>query len=349
MMADHGDTKVADGGPVRHIPVMLREVLATLDLQKGETIIDGTFGAGGYSAALLETGADVLAIDRDPDAIVAGQDMVEHAGGHLKLVEASFSALDKVAEEHCGGKVDGVVLDVGVSSMQIDEAARGFSFQKQGPLDMRMAQSGLSAADVVNNFQSGDLTRIIGILGEERKAGRIARAIVKSRDIAPIKTTLELAKIVVGVLGQRMQDKIHPATRTFQALRIFVNQELEELAQALVAAERVLKPGGRLVVVSFHSLEDRLVKRFLLNRATQPSGSRHAPQMQSQPLTFELIKKGTVKASPEECEINPRARSAKLRAARRSDASPRDGDLSFLGLPNFSSIAALDKDQRLKR
>jgi len=269
MTAGPGGTSDAGGGPARHIPVLLSEVLEMLQPTPGKVIVDGTFGAGGYTRALLDAGADVVAIDRDPDAIAAGRPLEAASSGRLRLVEAPFSRLDECA----GGTVDGVVLDIGVSSMQLDEAERGFSFRHDGPLDMRMAQAGLTAADVVNTFKAGDLTRIFGILGEERHAGRIARMIERRRVDRPFTTTRDLAQAIEAAIGNNPKEKIHPATRVFQALRVFVNDELGELAAALFAVERVLKPGGRLAVVSFHSLEDRIVKRFLADRSAAAAPS----------------------------------------------------------------------------
>ncbi|MEE9375507.1 MAG: 16S rRNA (cytosine(1402)-N(4))-methyltransferase RsmH [Rhizobiaceae bacterium] len=326
-----------------HIPVMLPEVLRALAICENDQIIDATFGAGGYSTGLLESGAQVLGIDRDPNAITAGQAIVEQWEGKLTLEQGRFSRLDALAEAVGFTSVDGVVADIGVSSMQIDQAERGFSFQKDGPLDMRMEQAGMSAADVVNSFDRGDLTRIIGILGEERQASRISAEIVERREKAPFETTLALAKCVEKVLGRNPKDRIHPATRTFQALRIFVNRELEELADALLAAERILKPGGRLVVVTFHSLEDRLVKRFFQDRAEVSGGSRHLPQVETKELTFKQIKRGAVLASTEESSLNPRARSAKLRSAIRTDIAPREGSRNIFGLPRLAG------DEKIKK
>jgi 16S rRNA (cytosine1402-N4)-methyltransferase len=327
------------GGPVRHIPVLLAQVLRSLEPQKGQIILDGTFGAGGYSAAVLDAGADVIALDRDPTAIAAGQDLVKHHGGHLKLIEARFSDLARHAPE---GGFDGVMLDIGVSSMQVDEAERGFSFQKDGPLDMRMSGTGPSAADVVNVLKASDLARVFGFLGEEKQAGRIGRAIEKRRQSEPFKTTRDLAGLIETVNPRRMRDKIHPATRVFQALRIFVNEELAELAGALFAAERVLKPGGRLVVVSFHSLEDRIVKRFFRSRfGKDGEGSRHLPVTERDPATFEPVGKAMVTAGEDEAAQNPRARSAKLRAGKRTDAKPMADDISIFGLPRLPAIATL--------
>lgn len=325
----------ADGGLMRHIPVMLNEVLETLAPAPGKVILDGTFGAGGYTRAILSRGADVIALDRDPNAIANGQPMVAEFGGRLKLVASRFSALAAQAPE---GGLDGLVLDIGVSSMQIDEAERGFSFQRNGPLDMRMSSSGVSAADVVNRAKAGDMARIFGFLGEEKQAGRIARAIEKRRASEQFVTTRDLANLIETVNPRKAKDKIHPATRVFQALRIFVNDELGELARALFAAEQVLKPGGRLVVVSFHSLEDRLVKRFLTDRSGKASGSRHLPMVEDRPSIFEPIGKGMQSATEAESSVNPRARSAKLRAAFRTAAPVRAADFSIFDLPELTSL-----------
>jgi 16S rRNA (cytosine1402-N4)-methyltransferase len=335
MTTGHGDDLHAAGGPARHIPVLLAEVLQALALKAGDIVVDGTFGAGGYTRAILEAGASVVAIDRDPDAIAAGRELEQHSGGRLRLVHAPFSTLDA----HVGA-ADGVVLDIGVSSMQIDQAERGFSFRTDGPLDMRMAQAGVSAADVVNSFKVGDLARIFGFLGEERHAGRIARMIEARRQKHPFERTLELADAIETHVGRKPGDKIHPATRVFQALRIYVNDELGELAKALFAAERALKPGGRLVVVTFHSLEDRIVKRFIADRADAASGSRFMPQAHERPATFRKAG-GGVTPGDEETALNPRARSARLRAAIRTEASARAGDFSIFGLPKLPGIDTL--------
>ena len=334
------------GGPVRHVPVMLNEVLSCLQLTATSSsdtlnIVDGTFGAGGYSTAMVEAGARVMGIDRDPNAIRDGEAVVAKLDGKLVLVAGEFRHLDTLAAENDFGDVNGVVLDIGVSSMQLDEAERGFSFQKDGPLDMRMSQSGVSAADVVNTMKQGDLTRVIGILGEERKASHVSRAIVRERDKQPFSTTLQLANLVEKTLGRRATDRIHPATRTFQALRIFVNQELEQLGEALFAAERLLVAGGRLVVVTFHSLEDRLVKLFFKDRSGRQEASRHLPLVNHKDATFVIHGEGLVKASREEAEINPRSRSAKLRWAERNDTPAGRVDMSIFGLPNLVSLDAL--------
>ena len=340
-MTDRGKATESDdaaGGPIRHVPVMLDEVLRALSPDSGSVIIDGTFGAGGYSRALLNAGAQVLAIDRDPDAIAAGSKLQAQYPDRLTLVEGRFGELGDLAAANGIHQADGVVLDIGVSSMQLDEAERGFSFRHDGPLDMRMERSGASAADVVNQAAQKDLTRIIGILGEERQAARIAKAIVDRRNSSQFSRTLDLSALIEKVLGRKKSDRIHPATRTFQALRIFVNRELEQLGQAMHAAERLLRAGGRLAVVTFHSLEDRMVKRFFLDRAEQLSGSRHLPQTTLRNPSFRLEVRGATAASEAEAGANPRARSAKLRYAIRTDEPARPFDMSLFGLPELAEI-----------
>lgn len=319
----------------RHIPVLLEEVAAALRPEAGKLYIDGTFGAGGYTRRILKSGADVLAIDRDPNAIAAGQAMVTEFQGRLQLVQARFSEMEDVLSTVVPEGPDGVVLDIGVSSMQIDEAERGFSFQKDGPLDMRMSSHGLSAADVVNQYKIGDLARIFNFLGEERHAGRIARMIAKRRETEPFTRTRDLANAIEMLVGRHPKDRIHPATRVFQALRIYVNDELGELARALIAAERTLLPGGRLVVVTFHSLEDRIVKRFFADRVGGGSGSRHLPEAHMRHGSFNLAVKGAVGASDEESSRNPRSRSAKLRAGIRTEHPSLKADYSIFGLPTL--------------
>ena len=315
-----------------HVPVMLAEVLDALGPRDGATYVDGTFGAGGYTRAILDA-ADtrVLAIDRDPSAIRAGQALAEAYGGRLSLLEGRFGDMEALVGDV---PVDGIVLDIGVSSMQLDQAERGFSFLRDGPLDMRMAQSGPSAADAVNSLPQEALSNIIYVFGEEPKARAIARAIVAARAEAPITTTFGLVKAIERVTGRPRPDRIHPATRTFQALRIHVNGELDELVEALHAAERMLGPGGRLAVVTFHSLEDRIVKRFFASRGGRlPSGSRHLPGALAGPEpSFELVHKGHVGASEEEARRNPRARSAKLRAGIRTAAPPMPSIADEIGL-----------------
>ncbi|MBP0439208.1 16S rRNA (cytosine(1402)-N(4))-methyltransferase RsmH [Tianweitania sediminis] len=339
MMAGHGSGDRDGGGPARHIPVLLAEVLEALQPEPGRHFIDGTFGAGGYTSALLDAGATVTAIDRDPDAIAVGTALVCRSAGRLQLVQDNFSHLDA----HAPALVDGVVLDVGVSSMQLDQAERGFSFRGDGPLDMRMAQQGATAADVVNTFKVNDLIRIFGLLGEEKQASRIARMIDKRRAQRPFERTRDLADAIETLVGRNPAVKIHPATRVFQGLRIFVNDELGELAKALFAAERVLKPGGVLAVVSFHSLEDRIVKRFLADRSGPAGGSRHLPMIQVQSPTF-AKPAPAVSPSEAEAEINPRARSARLRSARRTLAPARSADASLFGLPRLPEIQ-VEKDR----
>jgi 16S rRNA (cytosine1402-N4)-methyltransferase len=305
--------------------VLLPEVLAALAPQAGQRFIDATFGAGGHSAALLAAapGVRVLGIDRDPSAVAAGRARLEASGGRLTLVEGRFAELDRIAEEAGFAPADGVLLDIGVSSMQLDEPARGFSFQEDGPLDMRMSRSGPTAADVVNSAEEKDLADILFHLGEERRARAIARAIVARRRERPLSRTSELAAVVERVLGRGKPGGRHPATRTFQALRIHVNDELGELARGLAAAERALASGGRLAVVTFHSLEDGLVKRFLAERTGRETGaSRHRPpDASAKPApSFRFVNRGAVTPAGAEIDANPRARSAKLRAAVRTDA-----------------------------
>jgi 16S rRNA (cytosine1402-N4)-methyltransferase len=326
MMAGRGIGPDAAGGPASHFPVMLREVLLHLAPQDGGCYIDATFGAGGYSRAILEAAnCRVVAIDRDQSAIAAGAPLVERSGGRLTLVEDRFSRLDAVARGLGFDSITGVVLDVGVSSMQLDSPTRGFSFRGDGPLDMRMERRGQSAADVVNGLPEAELARIFAALGEERRARAVARAIAEARKRAPIGTTGALADIVRGVVHSKPGD-IDPATRTFQALRIYVNDELAELAGALAAAERILAPAGRLVVVSFHSLEDRLVKTFIAARTRKPAASRHRPEARATPATFHLLTRKALTPAAAEIAANPRARSAKLRAAARTEAAARGDD-----------------------
>jgi 16S rRNA (cytosine1402-N4)-methyltransferase len=304
----------------RHIPVLGRQAVEMLKPDHGGIYVDATFGAGGYSRAILEVaGTRVIGIDRDRSSVTAGFDLVDRSDGRLTLVEDRFSNLAEICAAQGVNSVDGVVMDVGVSSMQLDEADRGFSFRLGGPLDMRMGHEGPTAADVIAKASEADLASIIYIFGEERHSRGVARAIVAARKEAPVVTTRALADIVAKVVWSK-PNEIHPATRTFQALRIFVNEELDELHLALSAAERVLKPGGRLVVVSFHSLEDRIVKNFLVERARAGGGSRHLPEIAQAAPSFSILTKRPV--TPDEAEIaaNPRARSAKLRAAERTAA-----------------------------
>ena len=324
-----------------HVPVMLDDVLEVLQPKDGGLYVDGTFGAGGYTSAILGS-ADcaVLAIDRDPGAILRGRELQSKFAGRLTLIEGCFGDMARLVRELGHQAVDGVVLDIGVSSMQIDEAERGFSFQKDGPLDMRMSGQGLSAADVVNTFDEPDLARIIAVYGEEKRARAVARAIVAARETARFERTLALADTVARVVGRRPQDRIHPATRTFQALRIYVNDELGELARGLSGAEEILREGGRLAVVTFHSLEDRLAKRFFTARTGRAArANRYMPERGEVEPSFHEIAHKALKASEDEAELNPRARSAKLRVAERSSAPALPLDLAALGIARMPSLA----------
>jgi 16S rRNA (cytosine1402-N4)-methyltransferase len=310
--------------PARHVPVLLRQAVDSLAPCDGGVYIDGTFGAGGYAAAILDAAdARVIGVDRDANAIAEGQAQAEASGGRLTLVEGRFAALDAIASDFAIAAADGVVLDLGVSSMQLDTPERGFSFRHDGPLDMRMSRDGPSAADILATASERDLADIIYTLGEERHSRAVARALVDARRQRPIVTTGALADIVGRVVHGRPGD-IHPATRTFQALRLFVNDELHELEGGLAAAERILKPGGRLVVVSFHSLEDRIVKTFLATPSGSGGGSRHLPEKTPQAATFRVLTRRPVTPDAVEIHENPRARSAKLRAAERTDAPARN-------------------------
>jgi 16S rRNA (cytosine1402-N4)-methyltransferase len=301
---------------------MLPEVLEALAAAPGRTVIDGTFGAGGYSKAILETGADVLALDRDPSAARFAAPLAKAFDGRFRFAESRFSEMQARLEETGRAHCDGVALDLGVSSMQLDEPERGFSFMRDGPLDMRMGADGPSAADLVNTAEPAELSRIFFVYGEERQARRIAAALARRREAEPFTRTLDLAESVEKAVGGRRGAPIHPATRVFQALRIAVNQELSELEAGLDVAEHVLRSGGRLAVVTFHSLEDRIVKAFFTERAgLRPAGSRHLPPSAAGPEpTFELLFKGARAPGPAELAANPRARSAKLRAGVRTTA-----------------------------
>ena len=308
-------TRISSGP--RHLPVLADEVVQAHAIAHGETLVDGTFGAGGYTRAMLAAGAGrVIGFDRDPDAIADGPSLVPDA--KLTLIEERFSQMDRVLAERGIGLVDGIALDIGVSSMQLDQAERGFSFSADGPLDMRMSKSGLTAAEFLNQADEAEIARILKDYGEEPRARAVARAIAAAR---PIERTAELAAIVRRAAGFRPGQRTDPATRTFQAIRIHLNAELDELEEGLAAAERALKPGGRLAVVTFHSLEDRIVKRFLRERSgATPAGSRHRPALVDPPQpTFERVAK-PVTPSTREMAFNPRARSARLRSAVRTFA-----------------------------
>lgn len=305
-----------------HAPVLLDDVIEALAPKPGDVIIDATFGAGGYTRAILATGAQVIALDRDPTVQRHADAVANDYPGKFQLIRTAFSGLADAFAETGQAKLDGAVFDIGVSSMQLDEAERGFSFMRDGPLDMRMSSEGESAADIVNGWDHGPLAHILKQYGDERQSGRIATAILRRRTTQPFARTLDLADVVEKALGGRRGAPTHPATRTFQALRIAVNDELGELIKGLEAAERTLSPGGRLVVVTFHSLEDRIVKAFLTERSgNAPGGSRHAPvAIETRKPSFTLQFKGAREAGEAELAANPRSRSAKLRAAVRTQA-----------------------------
>ncbi|MCB5197620.1 16S rRNA (cytosine1402-N4)-methyltransferase [Loktanella sp. DSM 29012] len=309
-----------------HIPVLINAIIDACAPIAG-TWLDGTFGAGGYTRRLLDAGADrVIAVDRDPLAFEMAQDWIAGYGDRITCVAGEFSKLDTYAQD-----LDGVVLDLGVSSMQLDLAERGFSFMRDGPLDMRMSQSGPSAADLVNGAEESELADIIYLYGEERMSRRIARSIVAAR---PITTTLQLAKIVESCLPRAKPNQSHPATRTFQALRIAVNDEYGELAEGLMAAERALRPGGQLAVVTFHSVEDRMAKRFIQARSgTTANANRYAPALEEVTPAFTQKTRKAIAADAAEVAANPRARSAKLRVATRTDAPAESIARADLGMP----------------
>lgn len=305
-----------------HIPVMLEEVLTHLSPADGEVYVDGTFGAGGYSAAILNAAkCHVVGVDRDPDAEKRAAEFSGKYGEGFTFLRGNFSDVEALLDGAQLGQVDGFVLDLGVSSYHLDEAGRGFSFRFDGPLDMRMdTRGGMTAADIVNDYGEEELANVLYEYGEERKSRRIAKKIIERRVAQKFETTFDLAEIVRGCLPRSFKDKSDPATRTFQALRIAVNDELGALKQALQASLKILKPGGRLVVVTFHSLEDRIVKTFLRDHAglSAGAGSRYLPDAQdTQAADFEIITRRAVAASGGEVALNPRSRSAKLRGAVR--------------------------------
>lgn len=306
--------------PPPHIPVLLEAVITAVQPAPGQRVVDATFGAGGYSRAFLEAGAEVIALDRDPTVETHAEALREAFPDRFRLIRSAFSELADVLDGEA--RVDAVVFDIGVSSMQLDQAERGFSFMKDGPLDMRMSREGQSAADIVNSWDHGPLAHIFRLYGDERQSGRIATAILRRRVERPFERTLDLAEVVETALGGRRGAPTHPATRVFQALRIAVNDELGELARGLEGAEAILPEGGRLAVVTFHSLEDRMVKSFLTERTgNTPGGSRHAPQkVEPRAPSFRLQFKGSIDADEAELAVNPRARSARLRAAVRTGA-----------------------------
>jgi 16S rRNA (cytosine1402-N4)-methyltransferase len=315
------------GGP--HIPVLINAIIKACGPIEGRWL-DGTFGAGGYTKQLLDAGADhVMGVDRDPLAFELAAPWVGDYGDRITLQEGVFSKMDEYAEG-----LDGIVLDLGVSSMQLDLAERGFSFMRDGPLDMRMSQDGPSAADIVNTAEEGMLANILFHYGEERASRRIATAILRERAMEPITTTLRLAGIIESCLPRSKPGQSHPATRSFQAIRIAVNDEYGELFRGLMAAERALKPGGQLAVVTFHSVEDRMVKRFLTARAGNGgNANRYAPQMQVEPAQFTVKSRKAIGPDEQELQDNPRSRSAKLRVAVRTDAPAGEVDAKSIGMP----------------
>lgn len=318
-----------------HIPVLLEPLIKAVSPVSGRWL-DGTFGAGGYSRALLDAGAaHVYGVDRDPEVFVRAKAWQDDYAGRLTLLEGTFGRLDVLAQDAGAVPLDGVVLDIGVSSMQIDQADRGFSFMQDGPLDMRMSQDGMTAADLVNTVDEAVLADILYQYGEERASRRIARRIVAARTDKPFERTLELTKVIEGALPRPKPGQTHPATRSFQALRIAVNDELGELIAALMAAEAALGAGGILAVVTFHSLEDRIVKRFIQARAEPAKVNRYAPVQETVAPQFDKMTKKAVGPDAQELEENPRARSAKLRVARRTAAPSTPIDLKKLGLPAF--------------
>lgn len=329
-MRDPLPGRPSDAAP--HIPVLLDPILRTIAPVAG-TWLDGTLGAGGYTRALLDAGAArVIGVDRDPLALNMAEDWAKPYGDRLRLVQGTFSSLDALA----GEALDGVVLDLGVSSMQLDQPERGFSFMKDGPLDMRMSQSGENAAAIVNTADEATLADILYHYGEERASRRIARAIVAARSEAPITTTARLADIVAKCLPRPKPGQSHPATRSFQAIRIAVNTEFTELTEGLAAAERALKPGGVLAVVTFHSLEDRIVKRFFqLASGHEANANRYAPAKADTKARFDLVTRRAVGPDETELAANPRSRSAKLRVARRTAAPAQDIDPAELGVPQI--------------
>lgn len=326
-----------------HLPVLLEEVVEGLSPQAGDTIVDGTFGGGGYARAILAAAScTVIAIDRDETAIARARDVF---AGEPRLVplQGCFGDMARLLPAAGYEAVQGITLDLGVSSFQLDEAPRGFSFMRDGPLDMRMGQSGVSAADVVNQMEPRDIANILFRLGEERQSRRIAHAIAERRVKAPFTTTLDLADVIEVAMGGRRGARTHPATRSFQAIRMFVNDEMGELARALAACEQMLAPGGRLAIVTFHSLEDRMVKQFLKERAGQAGGgSRYMPQVEEGPApSFSLTVRKAIEPGEAELTANPRARSSKLRLAVRTDAPAWDVPVETgLGLPSLDQVEA---------
>jgi 16S rRNA (cytosine1402-N4)-methyltransferase len=339
MMVGRGEGQPAAGGPAHHIPVLLDEVVSALCVKEGGVYLDGTFGAGGYAKAILAFGAQVIALDRDPQAIAGGQALAASSGRRLRLVEARFGELAAVASQLGAGQLDGLVLDIGVSSMQIDEAARGFSLRHDAPLDMRMEKHGRTAADILKEDDEESIANILFHYGEERASRRIARAIVADRPTAPYVSTLQLAAMIERVAPAKPGELTHPATRSFQALRIAVNDELGELARGLFAAEAVLAPQGRLVVVTFHSLEDRIVKQFFARRSGR--GQAASRLLPGEPVphapTFVVTAGQPIGPSEKEWLENPRSRSAKLRFGERTAAPALGADSEIVKLTRLPS------------
>ncbi|MBX2804477.1 MAG: 16S rRNA (cytosine(1402)-N(4))-methyltransferase RsmH [Hyphomicrobiales bacterium] len=336
-----GEVPETAGGPAHHTPVLVFEVLSALQPIDGELYIDCTFGAGGYSRAIVESAkCRLLALDRDPSSIPVAAALAQEFPGRFHFAATPFSAMEDISTDNDFNPVDAVIFDLGVSSMQLDQAERGFSFMRDGPLDMRMSGEGVSAGDVVNGFGEAEIADILFHLGEERRSRAVAKAITARRAEKPFDSTLDLARLIESVMPRRHDDKIHPATRSFQALRLFVNNELGEIAEALCAAERILKPGGRLIVVTFHSLEDRIVKTFLAARSGgKGRGSRHMPDAGDERRpSFALLRRKPVEPGAEEVRANPRARSAKLRAGIRLDAPAWSDDDGLQDLPGLKLI-----------
>ena len=337
-MSGVNEAEISDvGGPAPHIPVLLAECMEALDLRSDRIYLDGTFGAGGYTRAMLAKGARVIGVDRDPSAIAAGQALVDASAGHLTLVKGRFGELDALARQAGFATLDGVALDIGVSSMQLDQGERGFSLRHDAPLDMRMESEGLTAADILLEADEAQLADIFFSYGEERAGRRIARAIVADRPTEPYVSTRQLAEMIARVAPARPGELTHPATKAFQALRIAVNDELGQLVRGLAAAERILKPGGRLVVVTFHSLEDRIVKQFFARRSSR--GKAVSRLLPGEPPvatpSFRLAPGQPISAGPEELAANSRARSAKLRFGERLHAPAFDIAAELAALPQI--------------
>lgn len=333
-MAATVDNSVSDAAP--HIPVLIRPLIAAV-APIGGVWLDGTFGAGGYTRALLENGADkVIAVDRDPLAFEMAGSWIDDFGDRIETVEGVFSKMDDYATG-----LDGIVLDLGVSSMQLDIAERGFSFMRDGPLDMRMSQSGPTAADLINTLSENELADILYLYGEERASRRIASAILRFREVAPITTTRAFSRIVEGCLPRAKPGQSHPATRCFQAIRIAVNDEYGELVGGLEAAERALKPGGKLAIVTFHSIEDRMAKRFFQARSGGGGrANRYAPEVVEAEAQFTLKSRKAIGPDDQELIENPRARSAKLRVGVRTTAAAGSVDRKAIGMPILGGAKA---------